>query len=349
MIFRIKPTNIKKYLPHSQLHHLWPIDRFPSWWLLWRKVNSQFLLLLLKFQQNSDSNPGLAHEGPSCVLLFQASWHGWQLLWPLGNPNRPPTQPPAPQLFGHARAQAVSVAHRPCAFWSLLFRHHCKCLPFGHPVLLSAQVAFIGFFIKGELWISMLIWLRIVTWLNWLRIATWLNWLRIATWLNWSPSQTRHLPLPLLSHAWPWGAHHSQQSHQSHTLTPSHSHHSPLHSHTLTNHHTDPKLISMQLSRCCLFTLWVGCCLGVGAAWRPPHSWSSRCSFSSILVWATSLHLLATKETFFYLCSSCLDLQQSSSHQTGCLPTGFSNIHMSECRMCMVWSCYLQWFCQINC
>ena len=25
-------------LLHSQLHHIWPIDRFPCWWLLWRKV-----------------------------------------------------------------------------------------------------------------------------------------------------------------------------------------------------------------------------------------------------------------------------------------------------------------------
>ena len=39
VIFRIKLTNIQKYLPHSQLHHLWAIDRVPCWWLLWRKVS----------------------------------------------------------------------------------------------------------------------------------------------------------------------------------------------------------------------------------------------------------------------------------------------------------------------
>ena len=51
-------------------------------------AEGEFLWLLQTFQPNSDSNPDLVHEGQSCVLLFQASWHGWQLLWPPGNPNR---------------------------------------------------------------------------------------------------------------------------------------------------------------------------------------------------------------------------------------------------------------------
>ena len=62
----------------------------------------------------------------------------------------------APQLFGHARAQAGSVAHRPCAFWSLLFCNNCKCISFGHPVLLSTQVPFMGSS-KGKITHSVLV------------------------------------------------------------------------------------------------------------------------------------------------------------------------------------------------
>ena len=35
------------------------------------------------------SNPGMDHEGQFYALLFPASWLGWQLLWPLGNPFTP--------------------------------------------------------------------------------------------------------------------------------------------------------------------------------------------------------------------------------------------------------------------
>ena len=75
-IFKSKSLTI---LLHSQLHHLWPIDRFPCWWLLRRKVNPLVIALLQKSQPNVVSNPGLDRVGPSYVLLFQASWHGWQL------------------------------------------------------------------------------------------------------------------------------------------------------------------------------------------------------------------------------------------------------------------------------
>ena len=93
------------------------------------------------------SNLGMAHEGPYYVLLFPAFWHGLQLHYPLGIPVS------VVFAIGYVSPQAGSIAHRPCPFWGLLFRHNCKCIPFGHSVLLSAQVSCMEFWRENiDLW-----------------------------------------------------------------------------------------------------------------------------------------------------------------------------------------------------
>ena len=85
---------------------------------------------------NPTSNPGMDHEGQFYALLFPASWLGWQLLWPLGNPYSFKLS----FALGNIITQAGSVASRPCPLWCLLFRHNRQCIPSGHPVLISSQV-----------------------------------------------------------------------------------------------------------------------------------------------------------------------------------------------------------------
>ena len=89
---------------------------------------------------SSPSNPGMDHEGQFYALLFPASWLGWQLLWPLGNPYSLKLS----FALGNIITQAGSVAPRPCPLWGFMFCHNRQCIPSGHPVLISSQV-----FLKG--------------------------------------------------------------------------------------------------------------------------------------------------------------------------------------------------------
>ena len=131
------------------------------------------------------SNPGMDHEGQFYMLLFPASWLGWQLLWPLGN---------------------LSYTPLSCLLRLVIIFHRLEVLLLGRVlsgVCCSVTTANASLLVTQYSSLHRCLWMDVAKLLASVKgcqgIAKWVFFYSLLR------SQARNFPLPLLSHAWPRG------------------------------------------------------------------------------------------------------------------------------------------------